>query len=491
MDRIDGRANPRKLQRDIYVAAGLTVFAFALALSFIVDRASVTANRIALESDFRLLKAELESQRRQAAYVMNEATTSLDGLVTLARRQPSLVFMIEDMKHWIANDYGLRQVLVVDGNDTFRFAMRDGIETDDPQALPLAGVAVHAAARARDYFHETLPSLPEGWEFDNARSNSRERYVFSDFGTLDGQFGMVLAQFIVPWADDGIFMEGDGHVHVAFRALDRGGLDTAVRRLNLSGFRVSGIEDAPALEARLDVRSHLKDAAAFSLLWDQPDPRSEILRSVWLSALLLVTTIMALLAVMLRRYRVALAELAASEEKNHRLANQDPLTGLANRVRFDAFLDRKIKLAPAEGFAVMCIDLDRFKAVNDTYGHNAGDAVLVATARRFADRVGNKGLVARVGGDEFVVLVCQGIEPRTLLELGNRLISDAVAPVRFEGNDLKIGASIGVSIWPSNGITAKEIINAADQVLYASKRAGRGRCTISETNASAPLAAVA
>ena len=314
MDRIDGRANPRKLQRDIYVAAGLTVFAFALALSFIVDRASVTANRIALESDFRLLKAELESQRRQAAYVMNEATTSLDGLVTLARRQPSLVFMIEDMKHWIANDYGLRQVLVVDGNDTFRFAMRDGIETDDPQALPLAGVAVHAAARARDYFHETLPSLPEGWEFDNARSNSRERYVFSDFATIDGQFGMVLAQLIVPWADDGIFMDGDGHVHVAFRALDRGGLDTAVRRLNLSGFRVSGVEDAPALEARLDVSSHLKDAAAFSLLWDQPDPRSEILRSVWLSALVLVTTIMALLAVMLRRYRVALAELAASEE---------------------------------------------------------------------------------------------------------------------------------------------------------------------------------
>lgn len=183
---------------------------------------------------------------------------------------------------------------------------------------------------------------------------------------------------------------------------------------------------------------------------------------------------------MLRRYRLALHELADSEERNWRMANHDALTGLANRAQFDARLDRLIEQAPREGFAVMCIDLDKFKAVNDTYGHHAGDAVLVAAAGRFAERIGDKGLVARVGGDEFVALVTSGIDPLVLKMLGECLIANAGMPVAFEGVDLQIGASIGVSIWPANGRTAKDIINAADQVLYDSKRAGRGRCTLAE-----------
>ena len=254
--------------------------------------------------------------------------------------------------------------------------------------------------------------------------------------------------------------------------------------LSLSGFRVSTIGDAPDQAARLDVAG-LDGSPAFALLWNQPDPRTIILFAVLPLGVALVSAITALLAVMLRRYRMALSELAASEERNRRMANHDALTGLANRAQFDARLDRMIGDRPREGFAVMCIDLDKFKAVNDTYGHNAGDAVLVAAANRFAERVGSRGLVARVGGDEFIVLVTAGIKPAMLQTLGEELIADACEPVVFEGTELRIGASIGVAIWPANGQAAKDIINAADQVLYDSKRGGRGRCTLAEQPGSA------
>ena len=197
-----------------------------------------------------------------------------------------------------------------------------------------------------------------------------------------------------------------------------------MERLNLSGFRISTIEDAPDAAARLDIAS-LDGSPAYALLWDQPDPRTKILLSVLPLGVALVCAITALLAVMLRRYRLALHELADSEERNRRMANHDALTGLANRAQFDARLDQLVAKPPREGFAVMCIDLDKFKAVNDTYGHNAGDAVLVAAASRFAERVGDKGLVARTGGDEFVALVTSGIDPLVLKMLGECLIADA------------------------------------------------------------------
>jgi diguanylate cyclase (GGDEF)-like protein len=471
------RANPGRLKRDIYVAAGLTVAAFVFALFFIVDRASFVANGIALESDVRLISAELADQRYNAESYMNEGTTTLDGFMTLNRRQPDMDFMADELKGWMSNAYGLQQVVVVDADGSIRLGIKDGEELENPQSLAIAPLAPGLAERARAYFRKVEPTLPDHWEDGNAADNVRHLYVVSEPVALDGQFGFLMAQQILPWNYDGHFDLGDGHVHVAFRTLDRGDLAAAVERLNLDGFRVTTIADAPDQAARFDA-TKLDGSPAFALLWNQPDPRRIILFAVLPLGVALVSAITALLAIMLRRYRTALSELAASEERNRQMANHDSLTGLANRAQFDARLDEMIGERPQGGFAVMCIDLDKFKAVNDTYGHNAGDAVLVAAASRFAERVGSRGLVARVGGDEFVVLVTAGIKPSMLQTLGEELIADACEPVMFEGAELRIGASIGVSIWPTNGQTAKEIIHAADQVLYDSKRAGRGRCTL-------------
>jgi hypothetical protein len=108
MDSESRRAHPDRLKRDIYVAAGLTVAAFVVALFFIVDRASNVANGLALDDDFNLLTAELADQRHNAEYYMNEGTTTLDGFMTLNRRQPDMGYMADELKRWMANSYGLQ-----------------------------------------------------------------------------------------------------------------------------------------------------------------------------------------------------------------------------------------------------------------------------------------------------------------------------------------------------------------------------------------------
>lgn len=161
-------------------------------------------------------------------------------------------------------------------------------------------------------------------------------------------------------------------------------------------------------------------------------------------------------------------------------ASHDALTGLVNRPEFERRLEAVLEDARLEGTGhVVCyMDLDRFKVVNDTHGHDAGDAVLRAVAKRFQDRIGDHGIVARIGGDEFIAAVTKQVDRDHLQWLGDNLVADASQPVSYHGHELAIGASVGIAIWPRDGRAAREVITAADQFLYRSKGEGRGRTTI-------------
>ena len=188
-------------------------------------------------------------------------------------------------------------------------------------------------------------------------------------------------------------------------------------------------------------------------------------------------------AVAFRRIR----ERWKAEDQIRFLAMHDPLTGLSNRVQLQMRLEQGIVRAKRRGQSIglMCIDLDRFKEVNDTFGHHAGDAVLRAVARRFEARIGDNGMVARIGGDEFIVAVTGNVDRDHLAWLGDAFVEDASMPVSFHGHELVIGASVGIAIWPHAGQTAREVITAADLLLYRAKGDGRGRATIGGIDAPA------
>ncbi|HJV28467.1 MAG TPA: diguanylate cyclase [Aromatoleum sp.] len=172
------------------------------------------------------------------------------------------------------------------------------------------------------------------------------------------------------------------------------------------------------------------------------------------------------------------------------LAEHDPLTGLFNRRRFHEELDRLLAEASRREMqlGLLAIDLDGFKPINDEFGHQAGDAVLVALASAVGDVVRRNELFCRLGGDEFALLV-PDTNTSELCELARRVL-EVITGLRFEfsGRTVGLSASIGIALYPQHALDGEGLIAVADQAMYASKNAGRGRWTLAEQRAdeSAP-----
>lgn len=172
-----------------------------------------------------------------------------------------------------------------------------------------------------------------------------------------------------------------------------------------------------------------------------------------------------------------LTEKRRSQEQASRLAHYDSLTGLANRHQMSQILE-KILTAPGEMqrlCTVFLLDLDRFKHVNDTLGHPAGDALLKQVSQRLERTVGKMGRVGRLGGDEFEVIVPGRHEHDRLAALAQDIIHQLSQPYSIEGQRVVIGASVGLALAPQDGEASEDIIRNADLALYAAKDGGRGR----------------
>ncbi|SUE43453.1 bifunctional diguanylate cyclase/phosphodiesterase [Roseomonas gilardii] len=169
-------------------------------------------------------------------------------------------------------------------------------------------------------------------------------------------------------------------------------------------------------------------------------------------------------------------EQTLSERRVRFLAHHDPLTGLANRLLLHERLGAAIGEAGGRAgrLVVMALDLDRFKVVNDTYGHAAGDQLLRQVAERLGELVGPDDTVSRLGGDEFVIL-WRGAASRDGVEsLARRIVRSLVTPFILDGNMAQVGTSVGIALHPQDGATPESLLRNADTALYRAKSEGRG-----------------
>ncbi len=166
-----------------------------------------------------------------------------------------------------------------------------------------------------------------------------------------------------------------------------------------------------------------------------------------------------------------------AENTIRKLAMTDALTGLANRTQFEQRLSQSIELAKRENkqLALMMLDLDRFKPVNDSYGHPVGDAVLQSVAAILTKLTRSTDVVARFGGDEFAILVVHPDSAGPEAINAQRIIDEIKKPTRIMDCDILIGASIGIAMYPNDADDLTELIQKADQALYAAKAQGRGK----------------
>jgi diguanylate cyclase (GGDEF)-like protein/PAS domain S-box-containing protein len=176
-------------------------------------------------------------------------------------------------------------------------------------------------------------------------------------------------------------------------------------------------------------------------------------------------------------YVAAVRDITERREAEHRIAHMarhDALTDLPNRTLFRERLDREIAMARRTGgCAVLCLDLDRFKAVNDTLGHQAGDTLLRVLAQRLRGLVRAEDTVARIGGDEFVLIQTGPVAVDGIRALADRVIEAVGQPVDFAGEIVTVGVSLGIALAPRDGVDSDQLCRNADIALFEAKNAGR------------------
>ena len=221
------------------------------------------------------------------------------------------------------------------------------------------------------------------------------------------------------------------------------------------------------------VSTHLIGMAAIEVV---PNVGIEVPRAMISSAALGMSVLglmMVLLALAAATYLIDASTMREAVERYRHLSLHDPLTGLPNRAAFNEKLSdlssHSVQLS--DRFAVLSLDLDRFKEVNDVHGHGAGDALLRAIGKRLARLVGEGEFVARVGGDEFIAMSDRFYTRADAQRLAARLVAEICRPVEWEGNMLTVGTSIGIAILSSDG-EVDDLLAQADVAMYRAKEAG-------------------
>lgn len=240
------------------------------------------------------------------------------------------------------------------------------------------------------------------------------------------------------------------------------------RTLAVAGCWVSAVIGFFALSVAVDLFERINQFTRSYEKWQLDE----------LFSLLLCVGVVSLVFLAIRTRQLAreIRRREAAEKLAHDSARHDPLTGLANGRRFREALALAIEGARQNqtNCAVLFIDLDRFKPVNDTHGHAVGDEVLMDVARQIAQAAPAGATAARLGGDEFGVIVLAVPGRESVLFLSQRLSRD-IGKVRELGQArVEVGATVGIAIFPDDGGDADALINAADQAMYAAKPSRRG-----------------
>lgn len=417
---------------------------------------------------------------------MNETQTNLalgmvwdDAVLRLGRRDGA----------WAAHNVGrtlydmanFKYSFVLDGADRPIFAYYKG--KAGPVALydSFATIARDAVMRVRRE------------ERNDRRSGAAVRAILTSAQThtvanVDGETYVVMAVLVQPDFDRLARRNPPAPILVAAVPMDAAFLDHLSRRYMQPGLLVRP-GDAPVDDdlAWVAVRDDRGQQVA-TLRWVPGKPGTGLAVRLAVPALALFGLFLLVLMVLYERGWRAAQKLIASEAKASHLAYHDPLTGLPNRIMFFERLGGALDHLRRQEtpIAVHCLDLDRFKEINDTYGHQMGDELIIAAARRIAAICRRSDMFARLSGDEFAI-VQMDASPAAAMRLADRVITAMHEPIELSGGVVHISCSVGVNVVADPGATTAEALRHADLALYRAKHGGRGQYCFFEPEMDAAL----
>jgi diguanylate cyclase (GGDEF)-like protein len=416
---------------------------------------------------YAVLRVDGLAVERQRNFARSGIAEQVDGL---AREQRSVTlwndsvlkakagdqqWMRENLGEWLHSYYGQDRVYVLDERNRPIHAMRDGMTVDPASFGGEAGAIMPLVARLRTQM----------------RQRSAEPGI-TDLVRLGSVPAIVSVQPIMPDTELVRQEAGTEYVHVASQLVDAELVSRVAAHYLIEGARLTSID--PQTTASVPLLDSGNATLGF-LTWEPDRPGLAVVTQTAPALLAGVLLGAAVLGFILRRLRRASRELQSSEEDARYLAFHDTLTELPNRALFEDRLDQALAtVRRGRGrMALLCVDLDRFKHVNDTLGHDAGDQLVKQVAERLGEGVREIDTVARVGGDEFAIVLVDIRDQRTAEKVSERILADLGEPFDIKGDQIFISASIGIALSPQDGIDVRELFRKADIALYAAKRSGR------------------
>lgn len=458
----DGPPNGAPLRR-LTVTSISTLFATALLVFGVVFWSVSRIDDLSQQRQLRTVQSALANSVAKVPYdqesvaIWNDAVLKLKPPLDLAWVESNLgVWMHEYFKH--------DRVHIVDAMGNPVYSMVDGktVPTSRGEITPTLREAVSVlrqdmARGGLEAYHNDAGDLP--------------RVV--DLTFIDERPVLISAMPIVAESKELSPDAQSANVLISLRFLDESFLADLAKTHHLAGVRFSRSPRIAEHEQSYPLKNRAGTIIGY-VVWDSERPGAAILEDVLPILASGLTAIGVAVLLLISGLRRTYRDLVSSEAESKHRAIRDPLTGLANRGYFNdrvaALLEeRQRSEAP---LALLFLDLDRFKQVNDTHGHAVGDALIQEIAQRIKSTLKPEDLLARIGGDEFAIVTCEGVSRDAIETLCRNIVASVSRPVEVLGQQASVGVSIGIGLSPEAGTERSELARNADIALYQAKHGG-------------------
>jgi len=452
-------------RRVVYPMAGIMIIMIIVVIGFLILSAR-QQNQLEIESSTRLATTALQVKAREVGRNLRDYTIRPDIHEHL-RDGFDMGWAVTDgnIGANIYSELGYEMVFVVAPGDKTLYSLIDGVATkaDAIEVMP-RGLRdlLHAAAIQPDPITSLIKS-------------GDDVYVVAANGILP------------PFIDRSSINPRDLTILVFAKRLDQKFLDRMGHDYLLSDLTIS-LDHQHGREASIPLMTQNRMYLG-TISWTPPKPGNQLLGFIVPPLGLALLVLAAFSVLVVRNARKSTSALEESATRVSHLAHHDALTSLPNRVLFKQRLDIALSSAIEQSttVAVICLDLDNFKEVNDSLGHAAGDQLLQQVSERLKSCVANNDTVARLGGDEFAVIQIGASQPHDAEELSRKLIDTLRTPFFVEDQILHIGVSIGIALADTTDGIPESLLKNADIALYRAKQGGRATYRIFEAQMDAEL----
>ena len=466
------------------VPIGVIVAVAIICIILAVLSSAQRADEFAVAHEKQLLSGALNEYGKRVLHEVDSIATS-EGALSHIRRKLDQAWVKRRAGAWLEGFFKHDYVLLFDGRDepiysqsSLRIAQPGWVNRARPDVAELLRYMRGANADIRNALLLNATDLAQGGTHPRA----------AVFRRVAGQPALIAGAAVA--SPDGLpaSLDTAAPILISVKFIDANVLAGIAGQLGLSNLREIGLGTMPESDSAYELDAPNGQVIA-RFAWTPRQPGAEIVHSVVPFIAVALAGFALLAAFVLRYMRRTAAAIAAGESRLRHLALHDPLCGLPNRIFFGERLEAAIDNvhAQASAAAVFYIDLDHFKDVNDTLGHPVGDELIRKVTLRLSHTLRGGDLVARLGGDEFAVISAIGSDTGKIMAMAQRLIATICAPYNISGQNIVIGASIGIAIIDKACAGAADIMRYADMALYRAKNEGRNRACIYDAAMDAHL----